>query len=520
MEFETERIPNGWTHALLEAVCQILDSKRIPLNNSVRSRRIAGKSADDLYPYYGATGQVGVIDDFIFDGEHVLLGEDGAPFNNPFKVKSYLVDGKFWVNNHAHILRSAISNRYLCHYLNQIDYSGYVTGTTRLKLTQTALKRISVLVAPKAEQQRIVTKIEELFSELEKGIESLKAVRAKLDIYRQAVLKHAFEGKLTAQWREENKDKLETPEQLLARITQERKNAHREQLEEWKIAVKEWEQNLKKGTRPAKPRKTKKLQPFALEELRKLPEIDSALWKWVKVDEICSHTQYSIKAGPFGSALRKQIYVSDGYKVYGQEQVISGDPDYGNYFIGAAKYEELETCKIAPKDVLISLVGTVGKVLILPNDCREGIINPRLIKITLNLSYYRPEFFKCFFESAFVRSLYKTLAKGTTMDVLNLGIIQNLPFPLCSLAEQDAIVRLLEERFTTIELQEREIASALNQAEMLRQSILKKAFSGQLVPQDPDDEPASILLERIKDEKSARSQFNKRTKRRLEKATV
>ena len=96
MALEAVRTPNGWAHTSLEAVCQILDSKRIPVNNSERSRRITGKAADDLYPYYGATGQVGVIDDFIFEGEHILLGEDGAPFLDPFKVKSYLVGGKFW----------------------------------------------------------------------------------------------------------------------------------------------------------------------------------------------------------------------------------------------------------------------------------------------------------------------------------------------------------------------------------------------------------------------------------------
>ena len=94
-------------------------------------------------------------------------------------------------------------------------------------------------VPPLNEQHRIVAKIEELFSELDKGIESLKAARAKLNIYRQAVLKHAFEGKLTAQWREETKDKLETPEQLLAHIKQEREARYEQQLQEWKAAVKE-----------------------------------------------------------------------------------------------------------------------------------------------------------------------------------------------------------------------------------------------------------------------------------------
>ena len=287
MGLEAARIPNGWAQTSLEAVCQILDSRRIPLNSSERSRRIAGKSADDLYPYYGATGQVGVIDDFIFDGEHVLLGEDGAPFLDPFKVKSYLVGGKFWVNNHAHILKAAISNRYLSRYLNQIDYSDYVTGTTRLKLTQNALKRIPVLVAPTAEQHRIVAKIEELFSELDKGIESLKTARAQLKVYRQALLKHAFEGKLTAQWREENKDKLEKPERLLARIKQEREARYELQRKEWAAAVKKWEESGGLERKPSSPRPPSFPEPFTDIELMAWPEI-FGLWRWVKVGELFS----------------------------------------------------------------------------------------------------------------------------------------------------------------------------------------------------------------------------------------
>ena len=116
-------------------------------------------------------------------------------------------------------------------------------GVAQPNISQSILKTwhgTDVYLQPH-EQRRIVAKIEELFSELDKGIESLKAARAKLNIYRQAVLKHAFEGKLTAQWREENKDKLETPEQLLARIKQEREARYEQQLQEWKAAVKEWE---------------------------------------------------------------------------------------------------------------------------------------------------------------------------------------------------------------------------------------------------------------------------------------
>ena len=115
---------------------------------------------------------------------------------------------------------------------------------------------------PKNEQHRIVAKIEELFSELDKGIESLKTARAQLDIYRQAVLKHAFEGKLTAQWREENKDKLEKPEQLLARIKQERETRYERKLKESKAAVKEWEGEGEQGEKTNKAQKAKRLFKF------------------------------------------------------------------------------------------------------------------------------------------------------------------------------------------------------------------------------------------------------------------
>lgn len=189
-------LPNGWSWVKLGDVCQILDSKRIPINSSERQKRISGKSEKELYPYYGATGQVGLIDDYIFEGEHILVGEDGAPFLDVYKDKAYLVNGKFWVNNHAHILIFNGINKFLCFYLNFLDYKPFVTGTTRLKLNQSSLKQIPIKNPPLTEQRRIVEKIEELFSELDNGIENLKKSKEQIKTYRQAVLKFAFEGKL------------------------------------------------------------------------------------------------------------------------------------------------------------------------------------------------------------------------------------------------------------------------------------------------------------------------------------
>ena len=137
---------NNWNTVPFTEAVEICDSLRRPINSSERAARINGKKQSELYPYYGATGQVGFIDDYITDGEYVLLGEDGAPFLDAYAPKAYIVNGKTWVNNHAHVLRSKTNNKFLCYYLNSFNYKGFVSGTTRLKLTQAEMKRIPVPV--------------------------------------------------------------------------------------------------------------------------------------------------------------------------------------------------------------------------------------------------------------------------------------------------------------------------------------------------------------------------------------
>lgn len=178
----------------LEQAADILDSYRKPVNNKERLNLIKGKPLDELFPYYGATGQVGWIDSFLTDGEYILLGEDGAPFLNPYAEKAYIIHGKTWVNNHAHILRSKTNNEFLCYYLNYFNYKNYVSGTTRLKLTQAQMRKIPIPNIPSDEQFRIVAHIEELFSELDKAVDTLKTTKEQLEVYRQAVLKDAFDN--------------------------------------------------------------------------------------------------------------------------------------------------------------------------------------------------------------------------------------------------------------------------------------------------------------------------------------
>ncbi len=512
------KLPKSWISlSLSDAVINIsITDKKIPQKNylSEGSYAIFDQGQDYLGGYTDKKEKLIECElPIIIFGDHTrvvkLVNRPFAPGADGVKVlqPQRFYDPKLLEYFIRHIAMHLTSHGYARHYQH--------------------LVKSEIPLPPLNEQHRIVAKIEELFSELDKGIENLKTAQAQLKVYRQALLKHAFEGKLTAQWRAErhvkqsvapakagaqplndmdsrlppafarvtgNDKPLESADTLLKRIQQERAQRYQQQLADWEAS----------GKHGSKPKPPKTLPPLTAEELAELPELPEG-WGWVTLAHIQSHDKYAVKAGPFGSALKKEFYVQDGYKIYGQEQVIRSDHEYGDYFVDERKFDELASCAVKPSDVLISLVGTIGKVLVLPETAKPGIINPRLVKISLNLHCYRANFFKAYFESGFLRSLYANESQGTTMDILNLGMIQRLPYPLCSVIEQDKILEILEEKFSEVDQLDQTITTALQQAEALRQSILKKAFSGQLVPQDPNDEPASELLARIRAERDAPS---------------
>jgi type I restriction enzyme M protein len=167
-------------------------------------------------------------------------------------------------------------------------------------------------------------------------------------------------------------------------------------------------------------------------------------WPMVAVEDLVAEVPYSMKAGPFGSTLKKEFYVPSGYKIYGQEQVISGDAKFGDYYISVEKYRELESCKVKAGDVLISLVGSYGKTLIVPDDHEPGIINPRLLKLTLDSEKITPTYFVAAFAQESVMSQVQGMSHGGTMKILSLRVLRSLRVPLPPLATQQAIVAEIE----------------------------------------------------------------------------
>jgi type I restriction enzyme S subunit len=178
------KLPIGWSTASLSEIAICLDYLRVPINGTEREQRTSGKNQSELFPYFGATQQQGWIDDYIFDGELALLGEDGIPFHDPLRDKAYLVSGKSWVNNHAHVFKGIlVSPQFLVHYLNVFDYTGRVVGATRAKLNQAQALTIPFSLPPLAEQHRIVARVDELMAlcdRLEQARAGREATRDRL----------------------------------------------------------------------------------------------------------------------------------------------------------------------------------------------------------------------------------------------------------------------------------------------------------------------------------------------------
>ncbi len=353
---------------------------------------------------------------------------------------------------------------------------------------------------PKDEQLRVVAKIEELFSELDKGVESLKQVRRQLAVYRQSVLKHAFEGKLTAQWRAENKHKLETPEQLLARIKQERKARCEEQLKDWKGAVEAWNEGGRLGKKPSRPKKLTDLLPVAVEDLLALDKLPEG-WSWSAFSSIAAN----IQIGPFGSLLHKKDYLVGGTPLVNPSHIRCHriEPDRA-LTVSPDKLRQLRKYVMHRNDIVIGRRGEMGRCAVVTVAesgwlCGTGSLFVRL------LPSMNPYFYSWVMSSQRVKDFLAASSIGTTMQNLNEGILHRVPVPVCSRLEQDEVLRQIETQYSMLDRIESGIDSWIAKSITLRQSILKQAFSGQLVPQDPNDEPASVLLDRIKAERKQKA---------------
>ena len=416
------KLPENWCWTYLTKAAECLDNFRKPINATER----AGRNGN--VPYYGATGQVGWIDDFLTDEDLVLLGEDGAPFLDLIKDKAYLITGKAWVNNHAHILRSLFGdtgNRYLLHYLNSFNYAGYVNGTTRLKLTQASMDTIPIPLPPLAEQQRIVDRIESLFAKLDEAKEKAQAVVDSFETRKAAILHKAFTGELTAKWREE----------------------HGVRMESWEYKTFEAiVENMQNGLAKRKG---------------------------------ISGTPYVV--------LRLANLTDCGFNTDDLREILLDEKEQANY-------------ELRPNDVIMIRVNgskdNVGKQYLITNQHHWAFCD-HIIRIQYS-NRLLPQYMIYFSRSKNYRIYVKeNIVSSAGQNTISRKGMAGLVVPIPCLNEQFEIVHILDDLFSK-EQQSKEAAEAvLDQIDLMKKSILARAFRGELGTNDPSEESAVELLRQV-----------------------
>lgn len=215
-----------------------------------------------------------------------------------------------------------------------------------------------------------------------------------------------------------------------------------------------------------------------------------------------SEVVVDMKRGPFGSAIKKEHFVPDGYKVYEQQNAIYDDHTLGRYFINTKKFKELEGFQVSPGDFLVSCSGTLGKVTRIPQNAAPGVINQALLRLRIDERKIDPVFFLHLFRSEWVQGKFVSGAKGVAIkNFAGVKELKQIEVPLFSIEQQKKISEKIESLFAEIDSGTQELQSAKQKLELYKQSVLNSAIQGKLVPQDAKDEPVLKLLERIRAEK-------------------
>lgn len=384
----------------------------------------------------------------------------------------------------------AVASRFLFHQVLRDSFIGEVPtyGTSPPSAREDEFLKQGIPLAPLPEQHRIVARVESLFASLDEGVAALKRAEANLERYRASVLKAAVEGRLTERWRAENPPD-ETGEELLRRILAERqKRWEAEQISNFEA----------KGRKPPSNWKTKYKEPVAPDTsgLPRLPEG----WCWATVDQVGKVGSGITKGGKKRDATRRAVpYLRVA-------NVQRGRLDLRVIKTILASDAEIRRYSLKSGDVLFNEGGDrdkLGRGWVWSGGLAECLHQNHVFRVRPFLREYPSEFLSHYGNSAGQEWFFRRATQSVNLASINQTVLRSLPVPLPPLREQQHIVRRLAKELGSAEAAGTELTRQLNRATILRQSILKRAFEGRLVPQDPADEPASALLDRIRAERAA-----------------
>ena len=456
-----DNLPVEWILSNVGKVLNNTNNLRKPVSSKEREK-IKGD-----YPYYGATGKIDALNSYTHDGEYILMGEDGANLLSRVKDQAFVVKGKFWVNNHAHSLQAScgMPSNFFAYYLNQVDLQPFITGSAQPKLTRQNLDSIPMVVVPLAEQQEIVRQLDVMLAQVEQIKARLDAIPTILKKFRQSVLADAVRGKLTEEWRNSNEKNSEPNFESY--------------ISDYRIQkYLEWEKEslLRKGKKiPSDEILLKKYKPTLSEEI----------------------TQEGLPHGWSRQLLDGLIYISAriGWKGLKAEEYTEEGPlflsvhglNYGKvvrldqaFHISQERYDESPEIALKNDDILLCKDGAgIGKVGIVKGLDEPASINSSLLLIRSG-EIFVPEFLYYVFKGPYIQKLVQERLTGTAIPHLFQRDIKEFLLDLPPLDEQKLIVEKVEAYFNWVEKIENTVQTAQKRVKLLTQSILAKAFSGEL----------------------------------------
>ncbi len=359
-------------------------------------------------------------------------------------------------------------------------------------LTKRHILDHQVTIPGRKAQQAVASKIDELFSSIDEGERALERVRKLVERYRQSVLKAAVTGELTREWREQHANELESGEALLTRILEARRQAW-EQSELAKIKAKGTRQSAGKSNRYKAPKGADATQ---------LPELPLA-WAWATPAQLAAPMPNALVDGPFGSNLKTSHYTKAGPRVVRLQNIRDGYFADHSTHISVAHFRKLQRHETLGGDLLAAGLGEVlPRTCVCPND-----LGPMIVKADcIRMRFHSDVSVKCmsaFMNAPPTRNRTKVIVHGVGRPRLNLAEQSAICVPLPPMKEQLVIAQILAQVEQASSLILGQVEAEILRSSATRQAILKRAFSGHLVPQEAIDEPASVLLERIAAERVA-----------------
>jgi len=477
-------LPPGWVWATLEEVAGIGAEQILPLNYPERQFNYLAlenisQATGEIVNFAPRLGTEIKSNKFKFTSEHVLYGK-----LRPYLRKAVAPDFSGISATDLLPLKpiaSSLDRHFLVWWLLSPKILEYVvkrqTGVKMPRLRSRDLKQMPIPLPPLAEQQRIIAKIEALFAQSRRGREALDAVPDLLTKFRQAVLAAAFRGDLT------RRNAVDEPASvLLERIRAERRR--------------QWEEDLRaKGKDPSR-HEYKEPAPPDTTDLPELPEG----WVWTTTEQLAAPEKYAMAIGPFGSNLLAREYQDEGVPLIFVRNIRSGifiGPD--TRYVTPKKAKELHAHRVDPGDILATKMGDPpGDACLYPEDHPPAITTSDGVKWRLSPFLPHKMYFVHAINSSLVREQIIKITQGVAQQKISLKRFKTVVVPLAPLSEQCRIVARIEALFARADILEAQVAATRHRLEQVDQAILARAFRGELVPQDPSDEPASALLERIR----------------------